>query len=577
MKRVLKLLIIILIIAATWLGASQYYSAKEVGNTEVEAKNDTSLVALVNLDEGVDDQDGTKINYGNFYIAKFDGDIEVVSNSSAEAGMDSGKYGAIITVPSDFSKGIVSFNDVTSVKAIVEYEINDNLSVNNYTKTNNIIKDFSDMITYDTSYLYVKAMIEEVNAAQLATGTIIKNDKNIIEDLKNADIIVDKEELPQNNSELILSDEPEIEEFDGEVEKIDDVDLTETNETNNEKYLNLMTQYKEAEKIFAEQTIAFGVNKVSLREQNNNYNSLYPAYSEAFELYSKSLEQNSSKKQIEENEAICYESQKDFVISLPPISPTPLLTYAQVKDKLYAQMYKNGQEGGEIGDCHDFYLDNSNPEVDEDLIPLVKLGKIVTTDPIVFDQELPVIDENIDLDLMTYTDKFNEWKTQHLNANETYIEAFTTKVNDDKKVINEYLTTDKTIVKDYVKGQNEFTTDFAKITSENYTKSLEAFNKDKDADVDNVSKYVFENVNSVANFNSILPNSKVNGGVNASYIDFSIAPFMLKDNTILEEEVVEEVVETKQTSYIIPIVVILVIAMVLGTVLLVLKKKKTDE
>lgn len=156
-----------------------------------ETREISNKIAIVNLDEGVM-SDGTKTIYASQIISiPENGDLEPASLSAAQAGLDSGKYGAYIVIPETFSRTVVSING-TPEKCNLTYAINRNASAGaQYGIVHKVLK-FIDGLNDDLSYIYLENILSEYHSAQDTADTVMGNDlkdKEAIDGIKAGDLI----------------------------------------------------------------------------------------------------------------------------------------------------------------------------------------------------------------------------------------------------------------------------------------------------------------------------------------------------------------------------------------------------
>ena len=82
---------------------------------------------MVNQDFGVEYK-GNSVNYADDFINSIGDGFVLTNREAGKEGKDSGKYGAVVIIPGNFSKNITTINDVTPAKVEIYYELNKNLS-----------------------------------------------------------------------------------------------------------------------------------------------------------------------------------------------------------------------------------------------------------------------------------------------------------------------------------------------------------------------------------------------------------------------------------------------------------------
>ncbi|MEK4217548.1 MULTISPECIES: type VII secretion protein EsaA [Bacillus] len=139
-----------------------------------KAANSTRQIAVVNEDTGVlsdevkaDDEDDQSAQFGKEVAAVLgerpDYSWTVVNRSAAETGLKSKKYDAIVYIPSDFSKNILSYDKERPQKATLEFSIQDNLNAVNKEKVQRELEDAQKTMNKKMSALYWNFVSQKVD------------------------------------------------------------------------------------------------------------------------------------------------------------------------------------------------------------------------------------------------------------------------------------------------------------------------------------------------------------------------------------------------------------------------------
>ncbi len=168
-------------------------------NDNQEVKVKSNKIAIVNNDEAIITEDGTKISYSKPLINEIVENKDynqytfaTVSNNEAEQGMVNGKYGAVITLPSNFSKTVFSINDVKPQVAKISYQINENLVENKKAEFTEDVLGIINHFTSNIRYMYTYNALNSIHATQEQLNVLLKNMQEIkkfTNDLKNFDEI----------------------------------------------------------------------------------------------------------------------------------------------------------------------------------------------------------------------------------------------------------------------------------------------------------------------------------------------------------------------------------------------------
>lgn len=152
---------------------------------------DVSKIGVVNLDEGIKQNDKEVFYAKHLLNISNSSDFEYCSLSEAQTGISNGTYGAYIVIPTDFSENVVSVNDIPVVSKI-EYVISDR--VIDKCKYESLLKitNLSNELNNDLSYMYLESLLADVHEVQDHAQEVMDNDlsdKDIIDKIKSADLI----------------------------------------------------------------------------------------------------------------------------------------------------------------------------------------------------------------------------------------------------------------------------------------------------------------------------------------------------------------------------------------------------
>ncbi|NLS42403.1 type VII secretion protein EsaA [Bacillus subtilis] len=138
-----------------------------------KAVNSTRKIAVVNEDTGVlsdevkSDEEDKSAQFGKEVAAVLgerpDYSWTVVNRSAAETGLASKKYDAIVYIPSDFSKNILSYDKDHPQKATLEFSIQDNLNAVNKEKVQRELEDAQKTMNKKMSALYWNFVSQKVD------------------------------------------------------------------------------------------------------------------------------------------------------------------------------------------------------------------------------------------------------------------------------------------------------------------------------------------------------------------------------------------------------------------------------
>ncbi|MCK1994973.1 type VII secretion protein EsaA [Peribacillus muralis] len=125
-------------------------------------------IAIVNEDNGTQFNDNP-IYVGSELVTTLDKDSEyewiVVNRSTAESGLASEKYDAVIYFPSDFSKNIYTFDDEQPIKAGIKYKVQTSLNAENMEKVQKELEKTKSKMNKHIStqyWSYVSQSVEDI-------------------------------------------------------------------------------------------------------------------------------------------------------------------------------------------------------------------------------------------------------------------------------------------------------------------------------------------------------------------------------------------------------------------------------
>ncbi|MCY9373985.1 type VII secretion protein EsaA [Bacillus sp. T17B1] len=148
--------------------------------------NSTRQIAVVNEDTGVlseevkSDEEDKSAQFGK-EVATVLGERPnyswtVVNRSAAETGLASKKYDAIVYIPSDFSKNILSYDKDHPQKATLEFSIQDNLNAVNKEKVQRELEDAQKNMNSKMSALYWNFVSQKVDSIRGEFDNIVNKE-----------------------------------------------------------------------------------------------------------------------------------------------------------------------------------------------------------------------------------------------------------------------------------------------------------------------------------------------------------------------------------------------------------------
>lgn len=151
-------------------GSLLYFAFKDPSITQVIEKNtNQTKYVLVNEDDG-QNFEGVPYNLGSDFVTSISQDTknhwETANRNTAEIGLENGQYDAMIVIPKDFSKNILSLQSISPDKAKIEYKIRDgqtqitNQAIQN--NVNSVLYDFNKRIVQ----MYFSSIVGSLAEAQ---------------------------------------------------------------------------------------------------------------------------------------------------------------------------------------------------------------------------------------------------------------------------------------------------------------------------------------------------------------------------------------------------------------------------
>lgn len=130
-----------------------------------QKKNATRNIAVVNEDMGASESENTA-RFGQDVVAALserpDYTWTVVNRSAAENGLKNRKYDAVLYIPSDFSKNVLSYDNDHPEKASIQFSIQDQLNAVNKEKVQRELENAQKKMNEQMSTLYWSFVSQEI-------------------------------------------------------------------------------------------------------------------------------------------------------------------------------------------------------------------------------------------------------------------------------------------------------------------------------------------------------------------------------------------------------------------------------
>ena len=174
-KKLLKyignvVLVIALLAAVVTLNVAVQKNTSSARDSKIKTAQKTKLnVAVVNEDRAVK-VDKKEYNLGASYVKNLERDDSqnwyIVTRGAADAGLESGKYQLVVTIPSDFSEKVLDVNAISADRTIVTYKVNaaGNQQIEN--EANSLAKDIIADLNSQLVDMYMASILSNLYTAQ---------------------------------------------------------------------------------------------------------------------------------------------------------------------------------------------------------------------------------------------------------------------------------------------------------------------------------------------------------------------------------------------------------------------------
>jgi YhgE/Pip-like protein len=187
---------------------------------------ESTKIAVVNQDQGTSYKE-KKVNYALDFFKSLDNGYEITDREAAQKGIESGKYGAMIVTPGNFSKNITSINELTPSKVKIYYQPNDKLTKENKLVVSGKISEFEKKLNSKLSYMYLSGIFDELHNGQDDASDILKDDTTDLEtinSINDSDILASIKLTTLENKDIKFSNLDLNKDFDENRKAIDEVD-----------------------------------------------------------------------------------------------------------------------------------------------------------------------------------------------------------------------------------------------------------------------------------------------------------------------------------------------------------------
>lgn len=182
-KIVIGSIIATLILIATASGS--FYAGTKFEKSETNKENNRTQtvqkIAVVNLDEGVQEEDTIRF-YSNELIKNEGLEYVPATLNEAQSGIATGDYGAYIIIPATFSESVRSVDGIQS-RAELLYDINPYLDSDTRMLVSQMVCKMFEDVSDNISFTYISSIMGEFHEVQDNVSTIMANDNEELENI----------------------------------------------------------------------------------------------------------------------------------------------------------------------------------------------------------------------------------------------------------------------------------------------------------------------------------------------------------------------------------------------------------
>ncbi|PLR96525.1 type VII secretion protein EsaA [Bacillus sp. T33-2] len=176
-----KTIYLIKMISAVFLIVSTpAFFFRSVGHNPMEVKeNVTRTIAVVNEDNGADEEQQA-LQFGNDVIPLLEDESDykwtVLGRSAAENGLKGLKYDAVVYIPSDFSRKIMTYDEQQPEKADFGYKVQDQLNAINREKVTREIEHATNRVNQKMSSLFWSYVAQDMDNVRTEFDEILQKE-----------------------------------------------------------------------------------------------------------------------------------------------------------------------------------------------------------------------------------------------------------------------------------------------------------------------------------------------------------------------------------------------------------------
>lgn len=180
-KKRLFVFAIILLAVAGLLSSVGIVNPKQIVNQKEQLITSGDIkIAIVNEDSGTE-YNGEHLDMGNVLVRSFSAsesyDMETVSRTTAERGLDNNYYQLMIVLPSTFSKDSLELESSSPKQAIFQYKIKSNKQVL-LKQAEQAVLDFKTSLNRDIIHIYFTSIVGNLQEAQNHVAGIVESEND---------------------------------------------------------------------------------------------------------------------------------------------------------------------------------------------------------------------------------------------------------------------------------------------------------------------------------------------------------------------------------------------------------------
>lgn len=538
---------VIVLCAGIW-GGIQIETARANRQNSIEAGYDTQ-VAVVNLDEGAI-VDGEMVYYSTAFLNSLSSNFVPVAAGTAREGLESGTYGAVITIPADLSIKVRSINSQNPAKIALQYEINNKLPEEKYIAVYEAVYNVQAALNNSFSYVYMASILNQVHRGQDNAKLVFENDRQSL---------AESNRIKQTNFMKGLKATP-YPQIDSQLDSIDFSGL------NNQLLGYGATLDVSYQQLYAAALAQYGAEEQAIADSALNITDEAAAWAGDVKAVAEAVQRDMDKLDAYKNDLDAYKNDLDGYKNDLDAYKNDLDGYKNDLDA-WAQGGAAGNQPQEPA--------ASSPEFEGKSVDKPALENPAA--PEVSNPELDAAVADIQAKVTDHLDKVAMYKDPATVAN---IQNAQTLITNE---VNSFAQRYATVTNDNLAKMNKGIDDAQKYAADVYSNVNRQYTEEQKMLEDTLNSFYSsqhaksaENQELLEEFVSMLPNSQDKGLLNEVFVEFAIAPVELSGSAY--RPVVDTVATSRQrTQTVIFIVTIAILLAALVTLFTSMKKREREH